>query len=164
MQDTDGLPGGRSLRLRQSPALNFQVTVLKVLVSYLGGFAVMADLKRDVALLATSGRDWSDRTKRLTARVPDLDIFSQHLVERIDGGWRITDKGRLVLDAMESRTACEAASLSGQETAMPDPVHINGPAATQPLALNNQRRQTRLRRRRKAALKAASPARGGMVS
>jgi hypothetical protein len=137
--------------------------VLKVLVSYPGGFAVMADLKRDVALLATSGRDWVDRTKRLGARVPDLDIFSHHLVDRVDGGWRITEKGRLVLDEMESRTAPEASSLN-EQTAPPDPVHIDGPRPAQPLAFNNQRRQTRLRRRRKAALKAASPARDGMVS
>lgn len=38
--------------------MNFQVTVLKILVSYPGGFAAMEDLKRDMAILATSGRDW----------------------------------------------------------------------------------------------------------
>ncbi|EHR00312.1 hypothetical protein Bra471DRAFT_00882 [Bradyrhizobium sp. WSM471] len=65
--------------------MNFQVTVLKILVSYPDGFAVMDDLKRDMAILATSGRDWADRTKRLAAQVPDLDIFSQGLVERIRG-------------------------------------------------------------------------------
>ncbi|MGY4503868.1 hypothetical protein ACVWYH_007825 [Bradyrhizobium sp. GM24.11] len=53
--------------------MNFQVTVLKILVSYPDGFAVMADLKRDMAILATSGQDWADRTKRLAARVPDLE-------------------------------------------------------------------------------------------
>ncbi|MGY4427977.1 hypothetical protein ACVWWO_000454 [Bradyrhizobium sp. F1.13.1] len=37
--------------------MNFQVTVLKILVSYPDGFAVMEDLKRDMAILATSGRD-----------------------------------------------------------------------------------------------------------
>ncbi len=80
--------------------MNFQVTVLKILVSYPGGFAVMTDLKRDMAILATSGRDWADRTKRLAARVPKLDIFSQGLVERLNGGWRITEKGRAVLEFM----------------------------------------------------------------
>lgn len=83
--------------------MNFQVTVLKILVSYPDGFAEMADLKRDMAILATSGRDWSERTKRLAARVPDLDIFSQGLVERLNGGWRITDEGRAVLETMEAR-------------------------------------------------------------
>jgi hypothetical protein len=56
-------------------AVNFQVTVLKVLVSYPDGFAAMADLKRDMAILATSARDWADRTRRLAARVPELDVF-----------------------------------------------------------------------------------------
>ena len=85
--------------------MNFQVTVLKVLVSYPDGFAVMEDIKRDMAILATSGRDWAERTKRLAARVPDLDIFSQGLIERMNGGWRITDKGRAVLAVMEERPA-----------------------------------------------------------
>ncbi|MET4717288.1 hypothetical protein ABIF63_001394 [Bradyrhizobium japonicum] len=47
-----------------------------------------------MAILATSERDWAERTKRLAARPPDLDIFSQGLVERLNGGWRITEKGR----------------------------------------------------------------------
>ncbi|WP_202633025.1 hypothetical protein [Bradyrhizobium sp. LCT2] len=38
------------------------------------------------AILSTSGRDWADCIKRLPARVPDLDIFSQGLVGRLDGG------------------------------------------------------------------------------
>jgi hypothetical protein len=80
--------------------VNFQVTVLKVLVSYPDGFAAMEDLKRDMAILATSGLDWAERTKRLAARVPDLDIFSQGLIERVNGGWRVTDKGRSVLEIM----------------------------------------------------------------
>lgn len=87
--------------------MNFQVTVLKILVSYPRGHASMADIKRDMAILATSGRDWTERTKRLAARVPDLDIFSQGLVDRLDGGWRITDKGRAVLEMMEARPASE---------------------------------------------------------
>jgi hypothetical protein len=81
--------------------LNFQVTVLKILVSYPGGFASMADLKRDLAILATSGRDWALRTKRMAARVPNLDVFSQGLVVRENGGWTITDKGRAILAQME---------------------------------------------------------------
>jgi hypothetical protein len=85
--------------------VNFQVTVLKILVSYPDGFAVMEDLKRDMAILATSGREWADRTRRLAARVPDLDIFSHGLVERTSGGWRIASKGRAVLEFMEARLA-----------------------------------------------------------
>lgn len=95
-------------------AVNFQVTLLKVLVSYPDGFAVMEDIKRDMAILATSGRDWGERTKRLAARVPDLDIFSQGLIERMNGGWRVTDKGRAVLEIMEARPA------SAQATELPN--------------------------------------------
>ncbi|MGY4513158.1 hypothetical protein ACVIN2_006612 [Bradyrhizobium sp. USDA 3650] len=83
--------------------VNFHVTVLKILVSYPDGFAAMEDLKRDMAILATSGRDWTERTRRLAGRVPGLDIFSQGLIDRTNGGWRITDKGRAVLDLMEAR-------------------------------------------------------------
>nr|WP_249806932.1 hypothetical protein [Bradyrhizobium sp. 1] len=63
----------------------------------------MEDLKRDMAILATSGREWADRTNRLAARVPELDVFSHGLVERISGGWQITAKGRAVLEFMEAR-------------------------------------------------------------
>jgi hypothetical protein len=82
--------------------MNFQVTVLKVLASYPDGFASVDDLKRDVAILATSGKEWSERTDRLAARVPKLDIFSQQLVERLEGGWRITERGRSILKMMEA--------------------------------------------------------------
>src|SRR3954464_15402770 len=82
--------------------VNFQVTVLKILVSYPDGFAVMEDLKRDMAILATSGRDWADRTKRLAAQVPNLDIFSQGLVERISGGWKNTANGQAVLEFLDA--------------------------------------------------------------
>jgi hypothetical protein len=87
--------------------MNFQVTVLKVLVSYPGGFATMDALKRDMAILATSGPDWSERTKRLAARAPGLNIFEQGLVERGNGGWRVTDKGRAVLELMEARISSQ---------------------------------------------------------
>jgi hypothetical protein len=89
--------------------VNFQVTILKVLVSYPDGFASLADVKRDVAILATSGREWSERTTRLAARVPGLEIFAQGLIERRDGGWRITDAGRSALDLMERTRAADPA-------------------------------------------------------
>ena len=84
-------------------AVNFQVTILKVLVSYPNGWATLVDLKRDVSILVSSGREWSERTTRLAARAPGLEIFAQSLVERVDGGWRITDAGRSALDLMERR-------------------------------------------------------------
>lgn len=101
--------------------MNFQVTVLKILASYPRGHAAMADLKRDMAILATSGREWAERTKRLAARVPGLDIFSQGLVERLDGGWRITDKGRAVLEMMEARLASPPLQAHVHELTAPEP-------------------------------------------
>jgi hypothetical protein len=82
-------------------AMNFQVTVLKVLASYPDGFASLNNLKHDMAILATSGRDWTERTKRVAARSPNLDIFSQGLVVRLEDGWRITQRGRSVLETIE---------------------------------------------------------------
>ena len=79
------------------------MTVPKILSSYPGGFAAIVDLKRDMAILATSGREWADRTRCLASRMPDLDIFTQSLVERRNGGWAITEKGRTVLDLMKAR-------------------------------------------------------------
>ncbi|SPP98076.1 conserved protein of unknown function [Bradyrhizobium vignae] len=35
--------------------------------------------------------------------MPYLDIFSDGLIERIHGGWRITEKGRAVLEVMEAQ-------------------------------------------------------------
>jgi hypothetical protein len=56
--------------------VNFQVTILKVLVSYPDGFASPEDVTRDAAILVTSGRDRSERTTRLAARLPGLEIFA----------------------------------------------------------------------------------------
>jgi hypothetical protein len=139
--------------------VNFQVTVLKILVSYPRGHASMADLKRDMAILATSGREWTERTKRLAARVPDLDIFSQGLVERLDGGWRITDKGRVVLGMMEVRPASELPQGSAHEASASEPFHgFSRQTDGDSLALRNQRRQKRRRLRRAAATKRTSSA------
>lgn len=127
--------------------MNFQVTVLKILVSYPEGFAVMEDLKRDMAILATSGRDWADRTRRLAARVPDLDIWSQGLVERISGGWQITSKGRTVLELMEARPAAnepiQAPSVEQTIVSSPTPL----PPLRQPADRAKRRRERRERRR-----------------
>ncbi|WP_025038325.1 hypothetical protein [Bradyrhizobium sp. DOA9] len=114
--------------------MNFQVTVLKVLVSYPDGFASIVDLKRDMAILATSGRDWAERTKRLAARVPDLDIFSQGLIERMNGGWRVTDKGRAVLEIMEARPAPGQATEPPAVRAVEEPTPATTLLPTPPIA------------------------------
>ncbi len=137
--------------------VNFQVTVLKILAAYPDGFAVMEDLKRDMAILATSGRDWADRTRRLAAKAPDLDIWSQGLVERLSGGWKITAKGRAVLDLMEFRPA---ASETVQVPAVEDSIA----ASTSPVSPLRQpadrakRRRERRERRREARERARANA------
>lgn len=134
--------------------MNFQVTVLKVLVSYPDGFAVMDDLKRDMAILATSGRDWAERTRQLAARVPDLDIFSQGLVERKAGGWKITAKGRAVLEVMEARpgVAPPVDAAAAEQIAVPVP----SPWLPAERAKRRHERRARLREARERARAKAS--------
>ena len=81
--------------------MNLQVTILKVLASYPNGIATFDALKRDLEFLASRGRDWSDRTRRLAAHLPGLSIFSMGLVERHPHGWQLTNKGQSVLQFME---------------------------------------------------------------
>ncbi|WP_141340073.1 hypothetical protein [Bradyrhizobium sp. USDA 3458] len=121
--------------------MNFQVTVLKVLVSYPDGFAAMADLKRDMAILATSGRDWVERTKRLAARVPDLDIFWQGRARK--RRLKITVKGRTVLEFME---ACPAVELP-TGTVLSENRDAPIPPLPQPAERARRRRERRERRR-----------------
>jgi hypothetical protein len=82
--------------------VSFQITVLKVLAGHPGGRASLAELTRAVAILMSSGPDWTDRTKRLAARAPGLDIFSQSFVLRDDAGWQITDAGQAFLASVET--------------------------------------------------------------
>ena len=127
--------------------MNFQVTVLKILVSYPQGFASLEDLKRDMAILATSGKEWSERTKRLAARVPKLEIFSQGLVERLDAGWRITQQGRSVLTMMEAPVITEQSAAKAPppgEPATPPPA-----IAVQHASVSRWSRRARMRRKRR---------------
>ena len=84
--------------------MSFQITVLKVLAGHPEGRASLPDLKRAMAILITSGSDWTDRMKRLAARAPDLDIFSQSFVLRDNAGWQITDASRPGVSRFPSNT------------------------------------------------------------
>jgi hypothetical protein len=128
--------------------VSFQITVLKVLAGSPGGFLALADLRHDVALLISSGRDWTELTKRIAARAPDLDIFSQTFVVRDPTGWQITAAGREFLASIE-----KPASPLEAVPAMVDP-----PVATPPVPLVgvNTRRQRRGRRPRKAGRSVAA--------
>lgn len=97
--------------------MSFQITILKVLAGHPDGHASLADLSRYVAVLTSSGADWSQRMKRLAARAPGLDIFTSGYVLREPGGWRITDAGRVFLMSLEAPAPAEASS----EPAAPEP-------------------------------------------
>jgi hypothetical protein len=63
----------------------------------------------------SSGTDWTNRTKRLAARAPDLAIFSQSFVLRDNAGWQITDAGRAFLASVETPVPMMASSEQAQE-------------------------------------------------
>jgi hypothetical protein len=83
-------------------AVSFQITILKVLAGHPEGRASIADLTRCVSILISSGTDWTNRTKRLAARAPRLDIFADSFVLRDEKGWQITDGGRQFLATLEA--------------------------------------------------------------
>ena len=82
--------------------MSFQLTILKVLAGQPEGRASHPDVTKFVAILMSSGRDWSDRMKRLAARAPGLDIFSSSYVSRDASGWRITEAGQAFLMSIEA--------------------------------------------------------------
>ena len=92
--------------------MSFQITVLKVLAGHPQGHASLADLKHYVAVLTSSGADWSQRMKRLAIRAPELDIFSSGYVLREPSGWQITAKGRDFLISIETPLAEPIAVLT----------------------------------------------------
>ena len=82
--------------------MSFQITVLKVLAGQPEGCLSLDDLRRAVAILISSGREWTDRTNALAARDTDLDIFSRSYVLRDVTGWHLTDAGRAFLASVET--------------------------------------------------------------
>jgi len=84
--------------------VSIQIAILKVLASHGNGRATLASLKRDMVILTASGGDWSVRLKRLSTRVPAIDIFGNGHVLRDDEGWQITTDGRDFLRALEAVT------------------------------------------------------------
>ena len=122
--------------------MSFQITVLKVLAGHPEGRAPLRDLSRAVAILISSGSDWTDRTKRLAARAPGLDIFSQSFVRRDDAGWEITDAGRAFLASIERQNTVTAAVAPAPKT-----VVILPPKPASPPMRGTHRRSQRCGRR-----------------
>jgi hypothetical protein len=132
--------------------VSFQITILKVLAGQPEGYLSVADLRNNVAILISSGRDWTDRTKRIAARTPGLDIFSQGMVIRSSGGWQITDAGRAFLAESEmpissnSQERVPEADEDKAATSVLPPAPVVGPDTSRRI-----RRGSRRRRRKKAA-------------
>ena len=128
--------------------VSFQITVLKVLAGHPGGRASLADVRRAVAILISSGPDWTDRTKRLAARAPGLDIFSQSLILRDSEGWQITDAGRALLAAVEKPVPAMAHSDQAPEAvATPVPSPASPPIRLVAVNRRGSRRRARNRKR-----------------
>jgi hypothetical protein len=98
--------------------VSFQITVLKVLAGHPEGSASIADLTRYASILISSGPDWTNRTKRLAARAPKLDIFADSFVLRDDSGWHITEGGRQFLAALEAPLPIAAEPVQAPEADM----------------------------------------------
>jgi hypothetical protein len=96
--------------------VSFQITVLKVLAGHPEGRASIADLTRYVSILISSGTDWTNRTKRLAARAPKLDIFADSLVLRDVNGWHITEGGRRFLASLEAPLPITAGPVQAPES------------------------------------------------
>src|ERR1700688_3545846 len=120
--------------------LSFQITVLKVLAGHPEGRASIADLTRYVSILISSGTDWTNRTKRLAARAPKLDIFGDSFVLREDNGWHITEGGRQFLASLEAPLPIAAEPVQAPEAEMTkQPPHPAPP--TLRLVVNNDKQQ-----------------------
>jgi hypothetical protein len=84
--------------------VSIQVAILKVLASHGSGKASLASLNKDIAILSTSGPEWSARLRQLASRVQKIDIFGAGYVVRDDEGWEITVEGRAFLSSLEAIT------------------------------------------------------------
>ncbi|WP_439393012.1 hypothetical protein ACRQ5Q_27510 [Bradyrhizobium sp. PMVTL-01] len=126
------------------PLVSFALSILKILDGQPDGRASLDTVKQYLAIFYTSGSDWTSRMKRLAERAPGLDIFGQNLVERANGEWVITEKGKSFLAALESMSReldLVRPAQGVEQQAQPDvpPVMLTPP----------RRRSSRYRRRRR---------------
>jgi hypothetical protein len=130
--------------------VSFQITCLKVLAGQPGGRASLEELRRAVAILISSGSDWTERTRRMAARAPDLDIFSQSFVTRHVDGWQITDTGREFLSIVERPSSAVMSVERAPETVKataPEPVTAT-PVPVRLVTVNRRGRRRRATRGR----------------
>jgi hypothetical protein len=132
--------------------VSFQLTVLKVLAGQSAGRASVAEVRHAVEILMNSGRDWTDRMKRLAQHAPDLNIFSAKFVLRDQLGWEISDEGRQFLAALEAAVAnrIEPPRPSADDLPSSEPAAKPVADVARPLDPPQQRRARPRRRRGKA--------------
>jgi hypothetical protein len=118
--------------------VSFQITVLKVLAGNPEGRASIADLTRYVSILISSGTDWTNRAKRLAARAPKLDIFTDSFVLRDDNGWHITEGGRQFLASLEAPLPIAAEPIRAPEADMTKQPRSPAPPKLR-LVVNNEK-------------------------
>lgn len=87
--------------------VSFQLSILKILDGQTDGRASLEAIKQHLAILYTSGPEWTGRMKRLAERATGLDIFGQKLVVREPGVWSITEQGRSFLATLERPAAAD---------------------------------------------------------
>lgn len=90
--------------------MSLQIAILKVLSSHATRRASVAAIKADLAILCSSGREWTQMLKQLSSRAPELDIFGQGLVLRDESGWQLTEAGAALLRLIEAPRAASASS------------------------------------------------------
>jgi hypothetical protein len=124
--------------------VSLQFSILKVLAGQPDGRATLADLNRYITLLSCP--EWTARMKRLSARAPDLDIFSSSYVLRDDAGWQLTEAGHSFLAAIEMPVSAKPEAITSPEII----VTVSAPARQAPapplrLVIDNPggRRRTR---------------------
>src|ERR1700722_7327774 len=121
--------------------MSFQITVLKVLAGHPEGRASIAELTRYVSILISSGTDWTNRTKRLAARAPKLNIFGDSFVLRDDKGWQITEGGRQFLASLEAPLPIAAEPVHAPEADMTNQPR-SPPLPKLRLVVNNEKQPT----------------------
>src|ERR1700731_246173 len=131
-------------------SVSFQITILKVLAGQAEGRAALPELTRQVSILVSSGPDWTERTKRLAALAPGLDVFRSRFVFIDRAHWQITDAGRAFLISLEASTSGDNSSAIPENVIPPDatpPAYNDEPKLEVAAALPSSRLMRLIKRR-----------------
>jgi hypothetical protein len=132
-------------------SVSFQITILKVLAGQAEGRAALPELTRQVSILISSGHDWTERTKRLAALAPGLNIFQSGFVFVDRANWQITDAGRAFLISLETSTSADNSSAIPENVISPDatpPAYNDEPKLEVTASLPPSRLMRLIKRRR----------------